>query len=67
MLKAIHKESIAEVIEFSLDSFKVLQAYGAGNTITEHHNTIIKLIERKAPYIKRKINEHYKSNESVPG
>lgn len=67
MLKANYNNSIAEVIELSLESFKVLQAYGAGNTITEHHDNIIKLIERKAPYIKRKINEHYKSNESVSG
>lgn len=43
----------AETIEFDLNNFQVVQSYGINNTITEHHDNLIKIVNSQSKKLKK--------------
>lgn len=44
-----------ETVEVALDTLEVVQSRGVRNTHTEYHNTIIKLVKKNMPQIKKRM------------
>ena len=55
LLSACIGDKRIETVEVSLSTFKVLQSRGVCNSNTEHHDRIIKLVERNKNLIKKRL------------